>query len=47
MPDVPGPEAAALLDQAEDIINAVGPEILADVRAEDAKSGRKWWRRKR
>ena len=25
MPDVPGDEAAALLDQAEDIINAVGP----------------------
>ena len=48
MPDVPGEDAAALLDQAEDIINAVGPDVLAEVRKEDErKSGRKWWRRKR
>ena len=32
MPDVPGEEAAELLDQAEDIVNAVGPEVLAEVR---------------
>ena len=32
MPDVPGDEAAELLDQAEDIVNAVGPEMLAEVR---------------
>jgi len=48
MPDVPGPEAAELLDQAEGIINAVGPEILAEVRKEDErKEGGRWWRRKR
>jgi hypothetical protein len=38
------------LDQAEDFINAVGPEVLADVQREEAKreakSGR-WWRRRR
>jgi hypothetical protein len=50
MPDVPGEEAAKLLDQAEGIINAVGPEVLAEVREEDAKEERRegrWWRRKR
>ena len=47
MPDVPGDEAAALLDQAEDIVNAVAPDVLADVRKEDERSGRKWWRRRR
>jgi len=40
---------AALLDEAEDIINAVGPEILAEVRAERAEGESRWklWRRKR
>jgi hypothetical protein len=50
MPDVPDAEAAALLDDAEDIINAVGPEVLADVEKEEAKDERKqgrWWRRGR
>ena len=47
MPECPGDEAAALLDQAEDIVNAVAPDVLADVRAEDEKRGRQWWRRKR
>jgi hypothetical protein len=47
MPDVPGEDAARLLDQAEDIINAVGPGILAEVRKEDERKGRRWWRRKR
>ena len=37
MPDVPGEEAAKLLDQAEDIINAVGPDVLAEVRKEDER----------
>ena len=31
-----GDDVAALLDEAEDIINAAGPEILAEVRAEQA-----------
>jgi hypothetical protein len=50
MPDVPGEEAAKILDQAEDIINAVGPDILAEVREEDAREERRehrWWKRKR
>jgi hypothetical protein len=50
MPDVPGEEAARLLDQAEDIINAVGPDILAEVRREDERNERKdhrWWKRRR
>ncbi|HLH29194.1 MAG TPA: hypothetical protein VKW77_09765, partial [Acidimicrobiales bacterium] len=50
MPDVPDGEAVRVLDQAEDIVNAVGPEVLAEVRAEDAdeeRRGRRWWRRGR
>lgn len=36
----------ALLDEAEDIVNAAGPQILADVEAERARqAGRKGWRR--
>lgn len=34
--------AAAILDEAEDILNAVGPQILADVEAERRKSGSRW-----
>ena len=41
MPDVPGEEAAELLDQAEDIINAVGPDVLAEVRKEDERNERR------
>ena len=37
--------AAALLDEAEDIINAAGPEILAEVKAEQDR--RPFWRRLR
>jgi len=47
-----GPETAALLDQAEDIVNAVVPEALADAERErsqgDRPAGgrRRWpWRR--
>ncbi len=50
MPDVPGEEAAKLLDQAEEIINTVGPEVLAEVRKEDEREERReqrWWRRRR
>jgi hypothetical protein len=45
-----GDDVAALLDEAEDIINTAGPDILADVRREQARSGgrlRKIFRRKR
>jgi len=51
-PEPPGLDdgsAAAVLDEAEDILNAAGAEILAQVRAEqDRRSGwRKIFRRKR
>jgi hypothetical protein len=50
-PGVPGEQVAELLDNAEDIINEVGPGILDEVRAEDAKrearEGGRWWRRRR
>jgi hypothetical protein len=51
--DEPGPggeDTIALLESAEDIVNEVAPDVLADVRAEDAKRERaagRWWRRKR
>ena len=37
--------AAALLDEAEEIINAAGPDILAEVQAEQDR--RPFWRRLR
>jgi hypothetical protein len=37
-PDQPiGEGIAELLDEAENVVNAVGPEILAEIRAADAK----------
>ena len=49
--EVPGLEdgsAAAVLDQAEDILNEVGPQVLADVEAERSKGFfKKIFRRKR
>lgn len=38
LPPPPGVEAAELLDQAEDIINAVGPDTLAEVMEQRAKA---------
>ena len=51
-PEPPGlgdGSAAALLDEAEDIINSIGPSILAEVAAERAaKPGfKRWFRRRR
>jgi hypothetical protein len=40
-PDVPGPEAALLLDQAEGIVNAVAPDALDEARAREGRSGRR------
>lgn len=48
MPDVADTDAAALLDQAEDIVNAAGPEVLAEVEKDEArqdKASKRWWRR--
>src|SRR4249920_917136 len=42
-PGVDDGSAAAILDEAEDIINAVGPEYLAEV--EKDRNRRKGWRR--
>ena len=49
-PELPGGDIAGLLDQAEDIINAVGPGIAAEIEREEAKRTRgasKKWRWKR
>ncbi len=49
-PNLPGEQVAEVLDWAEDIVNDVAPDILAEVRAEDAKREAKegrFWRRKR
>jgi hypothetical protein len=43
-------DIAELLDSAEDIVNDVAPDILDEVRADDAKrerQGNRWWRRRR
>jgi hypothetical protein len=32
--------AAAILDEAEDLLNEIGPTVLADVRAEQARDAR-------
>ncbi len=43
-PDEPDLEGAAqLLDEAEDIINAAGPEILAELSASEGHP--RWWQR--
>jgi hypothetical protein len=43
--------AAALLDEAEDFLNSVGPSVLAEVQAEQARQQarglRAWFRRRR
>jgi hypothetical protein len=36
-----GEGIAELLDEAEDIINAAGPKVLADVEAEQSKAARR------
>ncbi len=50
MPDVPDEAAAALLNQAETIVNSIAPEALDEARRADERAERKnrrWWRRKR
>jgi hypothetical protein len=43
-----GADAAAILEDAEEIVNRAAPEAVAEARAADAKrEGRKtWWRRR-
>jgi hypothetical protein len=40
-PDEPPADIAAVLDEADAIVTAVGPEILAEI--EEQRSGRRWW----
>jgi hypothetical protein len=47
--EVPGLDdgsAAAVLDEAEAIVNAVGFDLMAEIEAEQNKK-RRWWRRKK
>jgi hypothetical protein len=50
-PEVPGGEVAEVLGNAEEIVNQVAPEALAEARARDreneARSTKRWWRRGR
>jgi hypothetical protein len=46
-PEPPGIDdgsAAALMDAAEEIINSIGPQVLAEVRADQARSADRWRR---
>jgi hypothetical protein len=43
-PGVDDGSAAAVLDEAEEIVNAVGPEVLAEVTV-DSSRGRSFWGR--
>ena len=49
-PDVPSDELIGMLENAEEIVNEIAPDVLAQVRKEDAKrdarGGRRWWRRR-
>ena len=40
-PEEPAGEVASILDEADAIVTAAGPEILAEVEAE--REGRRWW----
>src|SRR5207244_2383485 len=44
-PDVPPAEVAELLDDAEEVVNAVGPEIADEVEREQERASLPWWRR--
>jgi len=49
-PEDAGGDIAELLGSAEDIVNEVAPDVLEEVRADDARRERsayRWWRRKR
>jgi hypothetical protein len=46
-PEPPGLDqgAAEVLDAAEEIVNSVGPQVLAEVRRLDERRQKPWWRR--
>jgi hypothetical protein len=37
--------AAKILDEAEDIVNSVGAQVLAEVQEERARAATPWWKR--
>ena len=48
--EVPGLDdgsAAAVLDEAEAIVNAVGLDMMAEFEAQQKNAKRRWWRRKK
>jgi hypothetical protein len=45
-PEPEGEHVAALLDAAEDVINAAAPDIIAEFQAKEAKRGRRRKRRR-
>lgn len=44
-PDEPAGDIASLLEAADEVVTAAGPEIVAEVEAQ--RGGRRWWRRRR
>jgi len=44
-PDEPAGEVTSLLDEADAIVTAAGPEIVAEIEA--TRSSRHWWQRKK
>ncbi|HXR55062.1 MAG TPA: hypothetical protein VN793_08435 [Acidimicrobiales bacterium] len=46
-PDVPVREMTEVLERAENIVNDIAPDALAEARARDAKDARRGWFRKR
>jgi hypothetical protein len=46
-PDVPVPEMTELLSAAEEIVDQISPEALAEARARDARAGRRRWFKRR
>ncbi|MHB8293716.1 MAG: hypothetical protein ACYDH5_03655 [Acidimicrobiales bacterium] len=45
-PDEPAGEVAELMNQAEDVVNAVSAEALAEARRAEAKSAPTWWKKR-
>lgn len=43
-PPVPEGEAVAVLDAADVIVTAVGPEILAEIERQRGEDNRPWWK---
>ncbi len=46
-PDVPAVDMAGVLDQAEQVVNDISADALAEARARDARENRRRWFRRR